>query len=64
MNFSGNTDNNDFLVLMETEHIYYQANAEALAQAGMELSLEEFRRFSLRQGERVLNLAAGAEQDT
>lgn len=45
-------------VLMETEHLYYQANAEALAQAGVELSLEEFCRISLRQGESVLDLAA------
>jgi HAD superfamily hydrolase (TIGR01509 family) len=47
-------------VLMETEHLYYQANAEALAQAGVELSLEDFRRISLRQGESVLALACGA----
>jgi len=46
-------------VLMETEHLYYQANAEALARAGVELSLEEFRRISLRRGESVLGLAAG-----
>ncbi|OGU05948.1 MAG: HAD family hydrolase [Geobacteraceae bacterium GWC2_55_20] len=46
-------------VLMETEQLYYQANAEALAQAGVELSLEEFCRISLRQGESVLSLAAG-----
>ena len=46
-------------VLMETEQIYYQANAEALAQAGVELTLEGFCRISLRQGERVLDLAAG-----
>lgn len=45
-------------VLMETEHLYYQANAEALAQAGGELTLEEFCRVSLRQGESVLELAA------
>ncbi|GFE57092.1 HAD family phosphatase [Geobacter sp. AOG1] len=45
-------------VLMETEHLYYQANAEALAQAGVKLSLEEFCRISLRQGESVLSLAA------
>lgn len=47
-------------VLMETEHLYYQANAEALAQAGVELTLEEFCRISLRQGESVLALADGA----
>jgi HAD superfamily hydrolase (TIGR01509 family) len=49
-------------VLMETEHLYYQANAEALAQVGVELSLEEFCRISLRQGESVLTLADGAGQ--
>jgi len=49
-------------VLMETEHLYYRANAEALAGAGVELSLEEFRRISLRRGESVLTLAAGAGQ--
>lgn len=47
-------------VLMETEHLYYQANAEALALAGVELSLEDFCRISLRQGESVLDLADGA----
>lgn len=47
-------------VLMETEHLYYQANAEALARAGVELTLEEFCRISLRHGESVLSLAAGA----
>jgi len=45
-------------VLMETEHLYYQANAAALTQAGVELTLEEFCRISLRQGESVLALAA------
>jgi len=45
-------------VLMETEQLYYRANAEALAQAGVELSLEDFCRISLRQGESVLDLAA------
>jgi len=49
-------------VLMETEHLYYQANAEALAQAGVELTLENFCRISLRQGESVLSLAAVAGQ--
>jgi HAD superfamily hydrolase (TIGR01509 family) len=46
-------------VLMETEHLYYRANAEALARAGVELTLETFCRVSLRQGESVLDLAAG-----
>lgn len=49
-------------VLMETEHLYYQANAEALARVGVELSLDDFCRISLRQGESVLNLAAGQGQ--
>jgi HAD superfamily hydrolase (TIGR01509 family) len=49
-------------VLMETERLYYQANAEALALAGVELSLEEFCRISLRRGESVLGLAAVAGQ--
>lgn len=44
-------------VLMETEHLYYQANATALARAGVELSLAEFCRISLRQGKSVLALA-------
>ena len=47
-------------VLMETEHLYFQANAEALAQAGVELTLDEFCRISLRQGESVLSLADGS----
>lgn len=45
-------------VLMETEHLYYHANAEALALAGVKLTMEEFCRISLRQGESVLALAA------
>ena len=49
-------------VLMETEHLYYQANAEALAQVGVELTLEDFCRISLRRGESVLELAAGTGQ--
>ena len=49
-------------VLMETEHLYYQANAEALAQVGVELSLDDFCRISLRRGESVLDLAAGPGQ--
>jgi HAD superfamily hydrolase (TIGR01509 family) len=49
-------------VLMDTEHLYYQANAEALERAGVELSLEDFCRISLRQGESVLSLATVAGQ--
>lgn len=49
-------------VLMETEHLYYRANAEALAGVGVELSLDDFRRISLRQGESVLDLAAWSGQ--
>lgn len=51
-------------VLMETEHLYFQANAQALARQGVELTLEDFCRISLRQGESVLSLApvrGGAE---
>jgi HAD superfamily hydrolase (TIGR01509 family) len=50
-------------VLMETEHLYYQANAEALAVAGVILTLEEFCRISLRQGESVLALAEGTGEE-
>lgn len=50
-------------VLMETERLYYRANAEALALAGVELSLEEFCRISLRQGESVLRLAANGSDE-
>ena len=49
-------------VLMETEQLYYRANAEALARVGVELSLDAFREISLRRGESVLELAAGPGQ--
>jgi HAD superfamily hydrolase (TIGR01509 family) len=48
-------------VLMATEHLYYRANAEALAAEGVELTLDEFRRISLCRGESVLGLAGGDE---
>ena len=48
-------------VLMETEHLYYRANAEALARCGIELTLEMFRDISLGRGESVLALAGAAE---
>lgn len=47
-------------VLMETEQLYYQANAEALARIGVELTLETFQEMSLRRGESVLQLAPGS----
>lgn len=50
-------------ILMETEHLYYLANAEALARVGVELPLETFRRVSLQQGESVLKLAADRGDD-
>jgi HAD superfamily hydrolase (TIGR01509 family) len=50
-------------VLMETEHLYYCANAEALARCGVELTAEMFRRVSLERGESVLALAGGAEDE-
>lgn len=48
-------------VLMATEHLYYRANAEALATAAIDLSLTDFHKISLVQGESVLALAGGAE---
>jgi HAD superfamily hydrolase (TIGR01509 family) len=49
-------------VLMETEHLYYRANAEALGQVGVDLTLDTFKEMSLRRGESVLKLAAGDER--
>ncbi len=46
-------------VLMETEHLYYRANAEALAGVGVTLTLDDFRTISLQRGESVLDLASG-----
>jgi HAD superfamily hydrolase (TIGR01509 family) len=50
-------------VLMETEHLYYRANAEALARVGVELTIDAFREISLRRGESVLQLAPGGEEE-
>lgn len=46
-------------VLMESEHLYFQANAEALARVGLTLTRELFAEISLRRGESVLQLAGG-----
>jgi HAD superfamily hydrolase (TIGR01509 family) len=48
-------------VLMETEHLYYRANAEALAGLGIDLPLDDFCRISLREGASVLRLAGAGE---
>jgi HAD superfamily hydrolase (TIGR01509 family) len=50
-------------VLMETEHLYFRANAEALARVGVELTIDTFREISLRRGESVLPLAPGKEPE-
>lgn len=50
-------------VLMETEHLYFRANAEALAGVGIELTLQMFQEISLRQGLSVLDLAAKSRHD-
>jgi HAD superfamily hydrolase (TIGR01509 family) len=44
-------------VLMETEHLYYRANVEALAGVGVRLTMKTFREISLQRGESVLDLA-------
>jgi HAD superfamily hydrolase (TIGR01509 family) len=49
-------------VLMETEHLYYRANAEALARCGVELTLGMFREVSLGRGESVLAMGGAAEE--
>jgi HAD superfamily hydrolase (TIGR01509 family) len=49
-------------VLMATEHLYYRANAEALATIGVELTMKEFCHLSLGKGESVLQLAGGEEE--
>ena len=44
-------------VLVETEPLFFQANAEVLADLGIEYSLSQFRNISLLQGKSALNLA-------
>ena len=44
-------------VLVETEPLFFQANAEVLADLGIEYSLSQFRNISLLQGTSALNLA-------
>ncbi len=44
-------------VLVETEHLYFQATRETLAPLGIEVSEQTFIDISLRQGQSVLDLA-------
>lgn len=44
-------------VLVDTEHLYYQASAEALAEVDTPLSREQFIDISLNQGQSVFDLA-------
>lgn len=43
-------------VLVSTEHLYFEANRATLAKYGFELSLEQFKEISLRQGKSVFEL--------
>lgn len=44
-------------VLVDTEERYFQASKTVLQTVGVELTLEQFKEISLRQGESVLRLA-------
>ena len=44
-------------VLVDTERLYFQANLEALAQIGIELTHQDFAVISLTQGRTVFDLA-------
>ncbi len=50
-------------VLVATESLYYQANREALAHHGVELTEDQFRTISLTNGQSVLDLAGRANLD-
>lgn len=45
-------------VLVDTEHLYFQASAETLQSVGIELTPAAFAEISLRRGESVFDLAA------
>ncbi len=44
-------------VLVDTEHLYFQASAEVLAEADIEISREQFIDISLQRGQSVFDLA-------
>ncbi len=50
-------------VLVATESLYYQANREALARHGVDLTEDQFRTISLTNGQSVLDLAGRANLD-
>ncbi|OGV38987.1 MAG: hypothetical protein A2020_12900 [Lentisphaerae bacterium GWF2_45_14] len=43
-------------VLVSTEHLYFESNRATLAKYGFNLSLEQFKEISLRQGKSVFEL--------
>jgi HAD superfamily hydrolase (TIGR01509 family) len=47
-------------VLVETEHLYFRAGREILADVGIGLTQEAFVQISLKQGRSVLDLAVAA----
>ncbi len=53
-------------VLVDTEHLYFEASRDALRQVGIELSMEQFAHISLGLGKSSLCLAAeqGVNDDT
>lgn len=44
-------------VLVETEHLYFEASREILAERGIALDLEQFREISLTRGQSLIELA-------
>jgi HAD superfamily hydrolase (TIGR01509 family) len=53
-------------VLVNTEGLYFEACRQALAEASVELTLDQFKEISLRQGESTFTLAIerGVDQET
>jgi len=47
-------------VLVDTEHLYFQASSEILAEAGVVISRQQFIDISLQRGESVFDLVADA----
>ena len=50
-------------VLVDTEPLYFEANRSVLAELGIPLSPEEYRKISLCAGSSVLELARGNNRD-